>query len=95
MASSLEKDLFKILSKLSSLSEMRNFLTDICTPSEIKALALRWQVAQLLDKKKASYREIAKITGASVTTVTRVARFLKFEPHQGYRKALEKINSRP
>lgn len=71
--------------------EAFNFLKDLCTPQEITALAERWRVCQLLDKGGLSYREIHSITGASLTTIGRIARFLKDEPHQGYVTILKKM----
>ena len=68
---------------------MEKFLIDLCTPAELKALSERWHVAQLLDKGELSYREIYAVTGVSTTTIGRVARFLKDEPHQGYRSVLD------
>jgi len=70
--------------------EMARFLTDLTTPGEREALAERWRVAQLLEAGK-SYREISAETGVSTTTVTRVARFLAQEPHQGYRLILDRL----
>ena len=61
---------------------MEKFLIDLCTPAELKALSERWHVAQLLDKGEMSYREIYALTGVSTTTIARVARFLKDEPHK-------------
>ena len=69
---------------------MQNFLTDLCTPAELRALAERWHVAQLLDEGQQSYRDINALTGVSTTTIGRVARFLKDEPHQGYRTVLDR-----
>ena len=71
--------------------ELRRFLIDILTPGEIKAFAERWAIARLLDDGNLSYREIAARTGASTTTVGRVARFLSQEPHQGYRLVLDRL----
>ena len=51
----------------------------------------RWKVCQLLSDGELSYREIHKITDASLTTIGRVARFLREEPHGGYRNILEKM----
>lgn len=68
--------------------EMEAFLKDLLTPQEYKALRERWEIANLLNAGELSYRDISKKTGASVTTVTRVARFLKDEPYQGYRLVL-------
>ena len=74
-----------------SIDEMRPLLVDLCTPAEIRTLAERWHVARLLDETRLSYREIQEATGVSTTTVVRVARFLRQEPHQGYRRALDSL----
>ena len=76
---------------LKDTGELRRFLLDLATPGELSALSERWQVARLLDEGGRSYREISQATGVSTTTVTRVARFLAHEPHQGYRIALERL----
>ena len=74
--------------------EMRRLLVDLCTPAEIRTLAERWHVARLLDQTELSYREIQEATGVSTTTIVRVARFLRQEPHQGYRQALDSLEAR-
>lgn len=76
---------------LKNEKEVQNFLRDLCTPGEIRDFEERWQIAQALNKGDASYREVAAKTGASITTVTRVARFLKDEPHQGYKLVLNRL----
>ena len=70
-------------------AEMAKLLADLCTPAEIHSLAERWHVARLLDTTDLSYRDIHDATGVSTTTIVRVARFLRQEPHQGYRRALD------
>jgi TrpR-related protein YerC/YecD len=69
--------------------EMERLLIDLCTPAEIRTMAERWHVARLLDGTNLSYREIHDATGVSTTTIVRVARFLRQEPNQGYRRALD------
>jgi TrpR-related protein YerC/YecD len=71
--------------------EMRLLLLDLCTPAEIRTLAERWHVARLLDGTDLSYRDIHEGTGVSTTTIVRVGRFLKQEPNQGYRRAIDRI----
>lgn len=71
--------------------EMRLLLLDLCTPAEIRTLAERWHVARLLDGTDLSYRDIHEGTGVSTTTIVRVGRFLKQEPHKGYRRAIDRI----
>jgi len=73
---------------------MAALLSDLCTPAELRSLAERWQVARLLDTTEKSYREIHDDTGVSTTTIVRVARFLKHEPHLGYRRTLDAVKSR-
>ena len=75
---------------LRSRAEVKAFLTDLCTPAEIRAMAERWEVARLLDQGELSYREIAERADASTTTVVRVARFLKDMPYHGYRVVLDR-----
>ena len=85
------KDLAKALTTIKTAEEMERFLVDLCTPAELRALAERWHVAQILDAGEQSYREINALTGVSTTTIGRVARFLKDEPHQGYRTVLDRM----
>lgn len=84
-------DLFDAMLLLETPEEMRCFFKDLCTPQEISALKERWRVCQLLNQGSLSYRDIHALTGASLTTIGRVARFLKEEPYAGYKTLLHKI----
>lgn len=77
------------LSRIDKTDAMRAVLVDLCTPAELRALSERWRVAQMLAEGEKSYREISAETGVSTTTIGRVSRFLKEEPHGGYRLLLE------
>lgn len=68
------------------------FIKDLYTPAEIKALVDRWQVVQELKKGK-TYRVIHKELGISTTTITRVAKGLG-RPKSGYLKVYEKIRGK-
>lgn len=83
-------ELARALTSVKDPSEMERFLIDLCTPAELRALSERWHVACLLDRTDMSYRDINADTGVSTTTIGRVARFLKDEPHQGYRAVLDR-----
>jgi TrpR-related protein YerC/YecD len=83
--------LTQALLMLKTPEEVENFLRDLCTPGEIKDFNERWTIAQLLQDGALSYRAIAEKINVSITTVTRVARFLKDEPYHGYRLALSRI----
>lgn len=86
-----EAELVRAILTLKTNEEVKAFLDDLCTPSEMRAFAERFKVARLLDQDQLSYREISERTGASTTTVTRVARFLRDMPHKGYRLVLDRL----
>lgn len=77
-----------------SRDDMRRLIRDLCTPSEVRAMAERWQVARLLAGSDLSYRDIHERTGVSTTTIVRVGRFLRDEPHRGYRQAIDALEAR-
>lgn len=81
------------LTQIDTEADMKRFLADLLTPQEWRAFEERWEIAQLLDAGQLSYRDIALKTGASTTTVARVARFLREEAHQGYRLVLDHGNA--
>ena len=68
---------------------MTEFLTDILTPTEFEALALRWQVVKKL-KKGETHRSIAEDLGLGISTVTRGSRELR-NKNGGFHLMLRKI----
>jgi TrpR-related protein YerC/YecD len=70
-----ERNLFTAVASLRSSDECRAFFRDLCTPAEIQAMADRWAVVDWL-MRGVPYREINRLTGVSVTTISRVARCL-------------------
>ncbi|HWU74998.1 MAG TPA: YerC/YecD family TrpR-related protein [Rhodanobacter sp.] len=71
-----ELSLCEALLSLKTAEEMQAFLHDLCTPAEREALVDRWRVVPyLLDG--VAYREIHERTAVSITTIGRVARYLK------------------
>src|SRR5215471_2043158 len=82
------KDLLETIARLADADEVERFLRDLCTLSELEAMAHRWAVAQLVDEGL-PYLEVARRTGASTTTVTRVAHWLR-HGEDGYRLALDR-----
>ena len=89
-----EKELIEAFLSVKNADECRRFLHDICTPKEIADLTDRWWVARLLEEGKHSYRDIHDLTGVSVTTIGRVARFLQQENFQGYRLIIDRMKSK-
>jgi len=86
-----EDALFRAVISLQSVAECRNFFRDLCTPAELQALVDRWQVVELLEQGL-TYRRIHDLTGVSVTTIGRVARFLT-DGFGGYRVAIDRTTS--
>ena len=81
-------ELCDAVASLRNADEVSRFLRDLCTLSELEAMAHRWQVARLVDAGL-PYQAVASQTGASTTTVTRVAHWLR-HGEGGYRLALER-----
>ena len=75
--------------KLETIEECYSFFEDVATINELKALAQRMHVAQLLNEKKV-YTEIAEKTGASTATISRVNKCLNYGPG-GYGLILERL----
>ena len=83
-----EMELYATIASLRTTDETRRFLRDLCTRSELEAMAHRWEGAKLLDEGL-PYLEVAKRAHASTTTVTRVAQWLH-NGEGGYRLALKR-----
>lgn len=85
------KDLYKAILELKTEKECENFFRDLCTISELRTFAERFDVAQKVDKGM-PYREINSKTGVSTATITRVAHWLH-HGMGGYKCVLERLKS--
>ena len=65
--------LVQAILSLETEEQVYRFLDDACTISEVKVLAQRMAVAKLLEQD-ITYNEIARLTGASTATISRVNR---------------------
>ena len=81
-------DLAEALLTLRNDDEVKRFLRDLCTITELEALAHRWQIARMLEERR-PYLEIAETIRTSTATVTRVAQWLRHGTG-GYRIALDR-----
>src|SRR5512138_1680717 len=88
-----EKKLFAAVAALRTPEECRAFFKDLCTPAELQAMADRWAVVEYV-QKGLPYREIHRLTGVSVTTIGRVARFVS-AGNGGYQLASERVDGHP
>ncbi|MBR1760437.1 MAG: helix-turn-helix domain-containing protein [Schwartzia sp.] len=72
--------------------ECYQFFEDICTISELKALAQRLEVARMLEAGH-TYEDIVARTGASTATISRVKRCLNYGA-DGYKIVLERLRQK-
>jgi TrpR-related protein YerC/YecD len=86
-----ERRLFEAMAALRTPDECRSFFRDLCTPAEIQAMADRWAVVEPI-QRGLPYREIHKLTGVSVTTIGRVAKFVA-AGNGGYELALRRTEN--
>ena len=84
-------DLFKAILSLETVEECYAFFDDLCTISELKAMAQRMQVARMLDGKHV-YSDVVKETGASTATISRVNRCLQYG-NDGYKTVIERLRN--
>ena len=69
--------LYRAIILLQTEEECRNFLQDLCTVSELKAMEQRFELAKLLNDGLI-YNDILEKTGASSATISRVNRSLNY-----------------
>lgn len=85
----LTEQLASAFLSLNTVEEVYNFLEDVATIGEIKALSQRLEVARLL-RQNCTYPQIAQLTGASTATTSRVRKFLDYGA-DGYETVLNRL----
>ncbi|MCA9383034.1 DNA-binding transcriptional regulator [Candidatus Dojkabacteria bacterium] len=85
-------EIAKALLNLRNKEEISSFLQDILTSSEQETVALRWEVAKMLDQG-IPYTQIERETGASSATIAKVSEYLKYG-YNGYRMALDRLQKK-
>ncbi len=68
----MKSELFETISKLNSVEDCKNFLSDLCTINEIEQMAQRICAARLLIEKK-TYNQVIAETDISSATLSRVS----------------------
>ena len=82
--------LFEAILSLEDMDECYKFFSDVCTIKELMAMAQRYEVALMLNRKM-TYLDIAEKTGAASTaTISRVNRSLNYG-NDGYDMVFERI----
>lgn len=80
------KLLYSAIMTLENEDECKHLFEDICTPKEIKSLAQRFAVAEMLSEGRV-YNDIVEQTGASTATISRVNRTMS----DGTKTVLERL----
>ena len=81
--------LFDAVLTLKNREDCYRFFEDLCTITEIHAIAQRMEVAKLLSEKK-TYNEIESITNASTATISRINKCLVYGAG-GYKLAIDRL----
>lgn len=82
--------LMEAILSLKDKEDCYRFFEDICTINEIKAIDQRLQVARMLKDGK-TYTEVAKFTGASTATISRVNKCINYGS-DGYNRVISRID---
>ena len=84
--------LYQAILTLQNVEECKAFFEDLCTITELQSMAQRMEVAKLLHGNEI-YSEVAKKTGASTATISRVSRCLNYG-NDGYLLTLERLGGK-
>lgn len=84
-------ELYRAITALDSLDDCYDFLVDLCTQPELKAMEQRYEVARMLDRDMI-YSDILAETSASSATISRVNRCLTGGTG-GYERAFAKVDA--
>ena len=85
-------ELFTGILSLNTVEECYNFFEDLCTITELRAMAQRFQVAKMLDQGQI-YSDLVRETGASTATISRVNKCLIYGT-DGYRMVLDRTKEK-
>mgnify|MGYP002590250661 CR=1 FL=1 len=84
--------LIQAILTLKTEEECSNFLEDLCTIPELKAMSQRLQVAKMLSENRV-YSDIVAETGASTATISRVNRSLNYG-NDGYELVFDRMEKK-
>jgi TrpR family trp operon transcriptional repressor len=84
-------ELAQMLAQIQDRNFMEGFLREMLTPSELRALSLRWELLKLLDAG-VSQREIARELGVSLCKITRGSREMK-KRGSFLKRALQRVSA--
>ncbi len=82
--------LYRAILSLSGEEECRRFFDDLCTPTELRSMEQRYDVATYLLRDQV-YAEILEKTGASSATISRVRRNILDNENGAMRAVIERM----
>jgi TrpR-related protein YerC/YecD len=86
------QELFGAMLLLKTPEEMGAFLRDLCTITELTEMGKRFAAVKML-QDGISIRDVAKETGLSTTTVSRVSQWKKSLGEGGYDLVLKRLKN--
>lgn len=87
MKPKIPHDLLRVLAQIDDVRVLADFAQDLLTPAEIETLTERWNIVKALAAGN-TQRHVAESLGASITTVSRGSRQLRYGVG-GFQKALD------
>lgn len=84
--------LYEVLGTLKNVDEIKSFIKDINTRSELRMFKRRWHIANLLLEGH-DIRTVAQKAKTSTQTVSRIKKVLE-EGYGGLRLAIERVNAK-
>ena len=88
-----ESMMYRAILELQTPEECYEFLQDLCTMAELKAMEQRFEVAKLLSEGMI-YSDILAATGASSATISRVNRSLNDYGTGAYKKVFQRLEEK-
>lgn len=88
-----QSEMYEAFLKLKTTQECYDFLMDLCTVAELKAMEQRFEVARLLARGMI-YSDILAETGASSATISRVNRSLNDYGTGAYREIFRRLEEK-
>ena len=82
--------LYDAIMQLKSVDECKRFFDDLCTPTELRSMEQRFDVAVYLLQDQV-YAEILEKTGASSATISRVRRNILGEERGAMQALIERM----
>lgn len=85
-------DLLDTFLSLKNEDELKAYFRDIMSERDLRELAMRWEVAKMLDAG-VTYEQIQAKSGVAMETISRISRWLK-EGCGGYKMMIERFKNK-